>query len=147
MRHLWIPSFLLILWSSLAHAGPLTRYPAQCLRVIDGDTVEILVELRRGLYERITGRLLGVDTPEVRSRDPKEKKAAADASLFVAERLRCPWRYGEKVEPRVDLSEWPVQVSQHGRGARGRVLVNLYVNGVQLNAELLKKGYAKEYGK
>ena len=61
-------------------------YDYQCtiVRVVDGDTVYVDIDL--GFNHWIHGeriRLFGVDCPECRSRDPKEKAAGLAAKTFV----------------------------------------------------------------
>ena len=62
------------------------RYHYRChLRdVIDGDTVELEVEL--GFHARLTVRvrLDGIDTPELKGKTPEERRMAQDALALVA---------------------------------------------------------------
>ena len=60
------------------------EYNCKIVRVIDGDSIVVDIDLGFGLWihgERI--RLFGVDCPECRSRDPKEKAAGLAAKEFV----------------------------------------------------------------
>ena len=59
-------------------------YGAKLVRVVDGDTVDIDIDLGFGVWlknERI--RLYGIDTPESRTRDKVEKKFGKAAKAFV----------------------------------------------------------------
>ena len=60
------------------------EYKINVLRVVDGDTVDVNIDLGFGTWihkERI--RLKGIDTPESRTRDPEEKKAGLYAKGVV----------------------------------------------------------------
>ena len=89
--------------------------------VEDGDTLDIS-PLERAYIQRI--RLAGIDTPE------RDNPGYEEAKEFVKE--MCS---GEEVE--FDIDDCKQYDEYH------RILAVLYVNGVNLNAELLKKGYAE----
>ena len=60
------------------------EYNCKIVRVVDGDTVDVNIDLGFGLWihkERI--RLYGIDTPESRTRDLVEKKYGLFAKKFV----------------------------------------------------------------
>ena len=71
-------------------------YKYNCIikRVIDGDTIDVDVDLGFGVWlhnERV--RLYGIDTPESRTSDPVEKYYGLLATEFVEERLMIGKRY------------------------------------------------------
>ena len=110
------------------------RYDAKVLRVIDGDTIDCLVDLgfKMSMTERF--RLYGVDTPETRTKDKEEKKRGLEAKKFVRDRIQ-----GENVE--IDVTK--------GQGKFGRYLATVYYYvqefKVNLNKELVERGHAKRY--
>ncbi len=60
------------------------EYKCKIVRVIDGDTIDVDIDLGFGIWihkERI--RLMGIDTPESRTRDAEEKKAGLYAKSVV----------------------------------------------------------------
>lgn len=64
------------------------EYSCKILRIIDGDTVDVDIDLGFGIWmhkERI--RILGIDTPESRTRDLEEKKYGLAAKEFVGNLL------------------------------------------------------------
>ena len=70
------------------------EYNCKIVRVIDGDSIIVDIDLGFGLWihgESI--RLFGVDCPESRSRDPKEKAAGLLAKAFVEEALHVGGTY------------------------------------------------------
>ena len=62
-------------------------YRAKCVRVVDGDTVDLIIDLgfRMTTYQRI--RLLGVDTPELNDTDVSKREEAKEARDRVRELL------------------------------------------------------------
>lgn len=64
------------------------EYSCNIVKVVDGDTVDVDIDLGFGMWlrnERI--RLYGIDTPESRTRDPEEKKAGLYAKKVVQDYL------------------------------------------------------------
>ena len=51
------------------------RYTVNVVKVVDGDTVDVDIDLGFGMvYKKQRVRMLGIDTPESRTRDLVEKK-------------------------------------------------------------------------
>ena len=105
------------------------RYRARVERVVDGDTVDMLVDLGFDVHVRERLRLYGVDTPETRTRDEEERKAGIKAKEYVEEMIG-----GREVE-----------ISTEEKGKFGRYLAIVYVDGLNLNRELIGRGMAREY--
>jgi len=104
-------------------------------RVVDGDTVDVDIDLGFGVWmkkQRI--RLMGVDTPEKRTSDPLEKQFGLLATSIVE--AFCP--VGEKIL---------VETKLDGKGKYGRILGTLWVadNAVNLNEFLITERYAVAY--
>jgi len=108
-------------------------YPAKVERVIDGDT--IVVDLCLGLGVILDDqyiRFYGIDAWETRG---QEREKGLKAKEYLEERLSKG-----KIEIEV-RPEW----GQNGKGKYGRWLGVIYVDGVNVNIELVEKGYAEEY--
>lgn len=98
------------------------------IRVVDGDTIKVLLE--PGRYETV--RYIGVDTPESVKPDTPVQCFAKQASAFN-ERL-------------VQGREVRLQVGRERRDRYGRLLAYVYVTGdrpVFVNAALVRGGYAR----
>lgn len=93
---------------------------ALVVRVIDGDTIAVLIN---GREEKV--RLIGIDTPE-RGRPYFEEATRKTAQLVL----------GKKVKLEKDVSE---------RDKYGRLLRYVYVGSIFVNAELVRQGYAMVY--
>jgi len=64
------------------------EYPVKIIKVVDGDTVDVDIDLGFGIWlrnERV--RLYGIDTPESRTRDKVEKRYGMYAKNFLKSRL------------------------------------------------------------
>ena len=107
------------------------EYWAKVERVVDGDTVDLLVSLGFELEMRIRVRLLGVDTPEIHNvrHDSAEYKAGTEAKNFVSQILPK----GRWVE---------IKVYSGPREKYGRWIGEIFVDGRSLNEQLLEKGYS-----
>ena len=111
------------------------EYGAKILKVVDGDTVDIDIDLGFGVWlrdERV--RLYGIDTPESRTRDLEEKKYGLAAKAFVENYLQ-----GENIILRTKTYD--------SKGKFGRILGDLYVDGKEhtLCESLLHNHHAVEY--
>lgn len=59
-------------------------YRAYGLRVVDGDTIDIIIDLGLDVYRTERVRVAGVDTPELRASDPAVRAKAIEAKAFTA---------------------------------------------------------------
>ena len=102
------------------------------LRVVDGDTIDIVIDLGFGLSKKERVRVAGIDTPEKRTRDPIEKKYGLEATDFMTKLLE-----NSKV----------LVVRTEKDGKYGRMLGWFYddANHMSLNEQMIECGYAWEY--
>jgi len=110
-------------------------YNATVTRVVDGDTVDVDIDLGFGvIYANQRIRLFGVDTPECRTRDDLEKQFGLLAKSVVDG--FCP--VGERIL---------VETQLDGKGKFGRILGTLWVDNqtLNLNQFLINERYAVEY--
>ena len=109
-----------------------TGYPAEVLRVIDGDTFEARVHVWLGLDVTTKVRLRGIDAPELRARCPDElqKAEAARGALMAL------------------LAEGDIQVSNVGRDKYGgRVVADAATRRTpNISQAMLAAGHARRYG-
>jgi hypothetical protein len=59
----------------------------EIVKVLDGDTIDVIIDLGFDLYKKERVRIAGVDTPEKRTRDLEEKALGQDATDWMKERL------------------------------------------------------------
>ena len=109
------------------------HYKAKLLRVVDGDTIDVDIDLGFDVWlrkQRI--RLAGIDTPESRTRNKVEKAMGLRAKEFLQKALVT--------------SEDYITFESLGRGKFGRILGKPYnANGLDVCKMLIDAGLAVEY--
>lgn len=108
-------------------------------KVVDGDTIDVTIDLGFDLYKKERVRVAGIDTPEKRTRNLEEKALGIDATNWLKEKLAQAITGDDELTIRTELSG--------GIGKYGRLLGWLYIGDgdVSLNEEMIKQGYAWEY--
>ena len=108
-------------------------------RVVDGDTIDVTLDLGFSLTKKERVRIAGVDTPEKRTRDLEEKTLGIDATNWMKEKLTETIKGDEELVIRTELVG--------GVGKYGRLLGWLYVGDDEfsLNEQMITEGYAWEY--
>ena len=116
------------------------NYNATCTRVVDGDTVDAMIDLGFGVHVKKRIRLAGINAPESRTRDKQEKILG----LAAKDRLIAMM---EGADNRFELESQEL-------GKYGRVLGKLHIDKLDgkdlitktcVNDCLVKEGYATEY--
>ena len=108
-------------------------------RVVDGDTIDVTIDLGFDLYKKERVRIAGVDTPEKRTRDLEEKALGIDATNWMKEQLEDAINGESELTIRTEL--------KGGMGKYGRLLGWLYVGDadISLNEAMILTGYAWAY--
>ena len=108
-------------------------------KVVDGDTIDVVIDLGFDLTKTERVRIAGVDTPEKRTRDLEEKALGLDATNWLKEKLNETIKGDQELTIRTELVG--------GTGKYGRLLGWLYVGDseVSLNKQMIEQGYAWEY--
>ena len=111
----------------------------EIVKVVDGDTIDVLIDLGFDLYKKERVRIAGVDTPEKRTRDLEEKALGLDATYWMKKHLEDTIAGDEELTIRTEL--------KGGTGKYGRLLGWLYVGDatVSLNEQMITEGYAWAY--
>ena len=108
-------------------------------RVVDGDTIDVTIDLGFDLYKKERVRVAGVDTPEKRTRDKEEKALGIDATNWLKNKLEEAIKGDDELTIRTEL--------KGGVGKYGRLLGWLYIGDdlVSLNEAMILEGYAWSY--
>ncbi len=108
-------------------------------KVLDGDTIDVTIDLGFDLYKKERVRVAGVDTPEKRTRDLEEKALGLDATYWLKKKLEDTISGEDELTIRTELVG--------GMGKYGRLLGWLYIgeDTVSLNEQMITEGYAWEY--
>lgn len=114
-------------------------YGAKVLNVIDGDTIDLMIDLGFNIHHKIRVRLFGVNTPESRTKDLAEKEMGLRAKSFTKDWLdRHGWVYVNTIPDKNDKY--------------GRILAKIYSSEdvdspitACLNTDIIQAGFAREY--
>ena len=108
-------------------------------KVLDGDTIDVTIDLGFDLYKKERVRIAGVDTPEKRTRNLEEKELGIDATNWLKKELEDVLAGDDELIVRTEL--------HGGVGKYGRLLGWLYVGDdeVSLNEQMITQGYAHAY--
>ena len=115
------------------------EYRATLLKIVDGDTVDVDIDLGFGVVltnQRI--RLYGIDTPESRTRDLEEKKCGKLAAKYIEDHIQVS-------------STFNLRTRLDGKGKYGRILGELicfvpeFDREMSLNDSMIIKKLAVKY--
>jgi micrococcal nuclease len=114
-------------------------YGATVIGVVDGDTVDLMVDLGFSVHHKIRVRLYGINTPESRTKDLKEKELGLKAKKFVEDWItNHKWVFVNTIPDKNDKY--------------GRVLARIYSSDqiddpktACLNIDMIQSGNAREY--
>ena len=108
-------------------------------KVLDGDTIDVTIDLGFDLYKKERVRIAGVDTPEKRTRDKEEKALGLDATNWLKDKLEGAISGDDDLVIRTELVG--------GTGKYGRLLGWCYIGDgtVSLNEQMIEEGYAHAY--
>ena len=108
-------------------------------RVVDGDTIDVTIDLGFDLTKKERVRVAGVDTPEKRTSDLEDKALGIDATNWLKTKLDGAIKGDDDLIIRTELVG--------GMGKYGRLLGWLYIGDAEtsLNEQMITEGYAWEY--
>jgi micrococcal nuclease len=109
------------------------QYKAALRRVVDGDTVDLNVDLGFYMTAALRFRILGVDTPELRGGTDESKAKAREAKAFVEKELGCATYLMVTTEKADSFGRWLARLS-YWKGDDPS-------EGFDLTAELIKNGH------
>ena len=114
-------------------------YRAKLDRVVDGDTVDALIDVGFDIWFKKRIRFKGVDTWESRTRNLEEKKKGLAAKARTKELL-------EKVSSKSGY----FRIKSYGTGKYGRVLADIFIQDKEgkeicINQQLITEGHAYVY--
>jgi micrococcal nuclease len=108
----------------------LYNYKATVVRVIDGDSVELTIDLGFTVKWKSTCRLYGINTPELNSKDLALRAKALEAKQCLIDKLPAGT---------------VVFISSKELDKYGRPLVDIYCGELHLNQWLVDNGFAETY--
>ena len=108
------------------------EYKCKLVKVVDGDTVDVDIDLGFGVWlqnQRI--RMYGIDAPESRTSDKVEKVYGMAAKDFVIK-----W---------TNAGDLVLKTFKDGKGKYGRILGELWYNDVNINQRMIEEHHAVKY--
>ena len=108
-------------------------------RVLDGDTIDVTIDLGFELFKKERVRIAGVDTPEKRTKNLEEKALGLDATNWLKDKLEGAISGDDDLVIRTELVG--------GVGKYGRLLGWCYIGDstLSLNEQMIEEGYAHAY--
>ena len=102
-------------------------------KIVDGDTIDVMLDLGFDIKYKSRVRLFGIDTPESRTRDKVEKKYGLLSKKFLQEHI--------KKSKKVTIKTYKGDET----GKFGRILGDVFLDGKSVNSLMCTKGHAVEY--
>ena len=109
------------------------EYGCTVTRVVDGDTIDVILDLGFSILHKCRVRLYGIDTPESRTRNKDEKARGKLAAKFLEDSINN----GKQVILRSKLKD--------SKGKYGRVLGEVIVDDININQLMVKRYLAVKY--
>ena len=107
------------------------EYNCKVKRVVDGDTVDVVIDLGFDIHFATRVRLYGMDTPESRTRNKDEKVRGLMSKDFLKE-----W---------MEKDDVIIRTRKDKKGKFGRVLGEMYVEGTNINLTMVDESLAVKY--
>ena len=108
------------------------EYKIELIKVVDGDTVDVDIDLGFGVWMRKQRiRLYGIDTPESRTSDAEEKVYGLAAKEFLIR-----W---------TNSGELTMKTHKDAKGKFGRILGELWYNDHNINTKMIENHHAVAY--
>ena len=99
------------------------------LKVVDGDTIDVRIDMGFDIKYKSRVRLFGIDTPESRTRDLEEKKLGLLSKKYLKDKLAG----GKKLTIKTHKGEQT--------GKFGRILGEVFISGKNINLQMCKEGF------
>ena len=109
------------------------EYNCTVTRVVDGDTIDVILDLGFSILHKCRVRLYGIDTPESRTRDKDEKVRGKLAAKYLEDSIKN----GTEIILRSKLKD--------SKGKYGRVLGEIIVDNININQSMIEKYLAVQY--
>jgi len=107
------------------------EYNCKVKRVVDGDTVDVIIDLGFDIAYASRVRLYGIDTPESRTRDKDEKARGLISKDFLKSWL--------------DKGSVVIRTRKDKKGKFGRILGEMVVDDININELMIEEHHAVKY--
>ena len=107
------------------------EYNCEVNRVVDGDTVDVIIDCGFSILHKARVRKYGIDTPESRTRDKDEKARGLMSKDFLVKEL--------------SKGDIVIKIKKDKKRKFGRILGEFYVNDININQMMIHGFYAVAY--
>lgn len=131
--------------SKIKQKQPRYRYDKViCEKVIDGDTIDVIIDLGFGITKKERLRLYGIDAPEMKL---KTRVAGVIAKEYVRDKLFVMVTEMCGNQAKIEYESIIFSIETYKQGKYGRYLAKIFIGGKCLNDELVKRNLAvyKDY--
>lgn len=137
--HYWDYKYIYKIYNNKQIKMEKYNYKAKLVKVVDGDTIDAMIDVGFDIWIKKRIRYKGIDTWESRTRDLDEKKKGLAAKARNKELLES-----------VSKKSGYFIIKSYGTGKYGRVLADVYIhdsdnNHIWVNKQLIKEGHAYKY--
>jgi len=102
-------------------------------KVVDGDTVDVLLDMGFDIKYKSRVRLFGIDTPESRTRNKEEKVRGLLSKVYLKDAIKKAKKLTIKTHKGSETGKF------------GRILGEIFADGINLNLKMCNEGYAVQY--
>lgn len=102
-------------------------------KVVDGDTIDVIIDMGFDIMFKSRVRLFGIDTPESRTRDNIEKKYGLLSKKYLQQKLKSAKKITIKTHKDSETGKF------------GRILGEIFCDGINVNLQMCKEGHAVKY--
>ena len=102
-------------------------------KVVDGDTIDVLLDMGFDTKYKSRVRLFGIDTPESRTRNKEEKVRGLLSKVYLKDAIKKAKKLTIKTHKGSETGKF------------GRILGEIFADGINLNLKMCTEGYAVQY--
>ena len=102
-------------------------------KIVDGDTIDVLLDMGFDIKYQSRVRLFGIDTPESRTRNKEEKVRGLLSKAYLKDAIKKAKKLTIKTHKGSETGKF------------GRILGEIFADGINLNLKMCTEGYAVQY--
>ena len=102
-------------------------------KVVDGDTIDVLLDMGFDIKYKSRVSLFGIDTPESRTRNKEEKVRGLLSKVYLKDAIKKAKKLTIKTHKGSETGKF------------GRILGEIFADGINLNLKMCTEGYAVQY--
>ena len=102
-------------------------------KVVDGDTIDVLLDMGFDIKYKSRVRLFGIDSPESRTRNKEEKVRGLLSKVYLKDAIKKAKKLTIKTHKGSETGKF------------GRILGEIFADGINLNLKMCTEGYAVQY--